>query len=465
MSRLPPGPRWPRPVQAVLWGLRFPEFTRAARRRYGPTFTVRPGTMPPAVVTSDLDAIRRLFTGDPLARRSWNEPVRPLVGDGSVILMRDPHEHLARRRLLLPPFHGDRVRGFAELMERLMEAEVDRWRPGTTVAVLPSAHEVTIEVMLQAILGVSDPDMRRRFRELLDDILFYPLGALRDRGAGRRAPPFTPPQRMREALAFAVALPTPAVATYLPETKARSRWNAGLWRWWQLRDRLAAWLDEHVAATRSDPRLAERGDVAAVLVRAHDEHGRAISDADVREELLGLVAAGHENTSAAIAWGAVLLAHNPSVRERAAAAAREGDDEYLGALVKEVLRIRPPLPATAGRILLTEPLTIGPHTIPAGTLILIDTWGVQHDPDVHPDPDRFDPERFLSGALPPYSWLPFGGGGHRCIGAPLAELEVKVALRTILCRVALEPADPELPPIARRGISMVPHGGGRVRVA
>jgi cytochrome P450 len=152
------------------------------------------------------------------------------------------------------------------------------------------------------------------------------------------------------------------------------------------------------------------------------------------------------------------------VRERAAVAAREDDEEYLGALVKEVLRIRPPIPVAAGRVL-TEPFAIGPHTIPAGTLVLIDAWGVHHDPELYPDPERFRPERFLAGAPEPYTWLPFGGGAHRCIGAALAELEIKVALATILRRVAIAPADRELAPPARRAVTMVPHGGGRIRVA
>ena len=200
-----------------------------------------------------------------------------------------------------------------------------------------------------------------------------------------------------------------------------------------------------------------------MLVQARDEDGNAMSDEDLRDDLLALIGAGHETTAAAIAWGAVLLAHDPEVRERATVAVRDDDEPYLGALVKEVLRIRPPIPVAAGRVL-DEPFAIGPHTIPAGTLILIDAWGVHHDPEVHPDPERFRPERFLDGAPEPYTWLPFGGGAHRCIGAALAELEIKVALSTILRRASIGPADPELAPPARRAVTIVPHAGGRVEV-
>ena len=461
-SALPPGPRLPGPAQAALWGLRYPQFTRAARDRFGATFTVRPGTMPPAVLTTDRDAIRRLLTGDPLAKHHGNDVLRPLIGERSVLLL-EPAQHLARRKLLLPPFHGERVRGYAELMQRLMEAEVERWRPGDTVAVLPIAQNVTIEVILQAVLGVSDLDTRRRFRRLIDDLLFYPMGALRLRVGGWLAPRVTPPRRLREAAAFASSLPSPAVSTYFPELKPRSRWNLATRRWWRHRDRLFALLDDQIEATRSDPGLAEREDILAMLVQARDEAGNALTSEDLQDDLLALIAAGHETTAAAIAWGAALLAHEPEVRERATVAARNGDDAYLAALAQEVLRIRSPLPVAAGRVM-SEPFVIGAHTIPAGTVILIDAWGVHHDPEVHPDPERFRPERFLDAAPQPYTWLPFGGGAHRCIGASLAEMEIRVALETILRGVSIGPADAGLAPPARRGVTIVPHAGGRIRV-
>jgi cytochrome P450 len=222
-------------------------------------------------------------------------------------------------------------------------------------------------------------------------------------------------------------------------------------------------LDEQVTATKADPRLAERGDILAMLVQARDEDGNELGPEALRDDLLALIGAGHETTAAAIAWGATLLVHNSEVRERATEAARGEDDRYLDALVKEVLRIRPPLLVAAGRVL-NEPFPIGDHVVPAGTLIMVDAWGVHHDPDIYPNPERFEPQRFLAEGREPYTWLPFGGGAHRCIGAALAELEIKVALSTILRKFAIEPVDRETAPPARRAVTLVPHAGGRIRV-
>ena len=461
-STIPPGPGGWRLLQAIRWALRYPQFTRAARTRFGDTYTVRPGSMDPFVLTLDRDAIRHLLTGDPRRRAHANEAVRPLVGDRSVLLLA-PDEHLARRKLLLPPFHGERVQGYAALMEELLETEVARWRPGDVVAVLPMAQDVTIEVILRAVLGVRDDATRDRFRRLIDDVLFYPMGHRRLQVAARLAPRISLPRRLREAAAFASSLPTPAVTTYYPTMKARSRWNVMTVPWWRCRDALIAELDRAIAAARADPRLAERDDVLAMLVQARDEDGNELGNEDLQDDLIALIGAGHETTAAAIAWGAVLLAHHPEVRERAVRAANEGDEAWLGALVKEVLRLRPPLPVAAGRVL-DESLTIGEHEVPAGTSIYIDAWGLHHDPERFRDPERFDPERFLGEAAESYTWLPFGGGARRCLGASLAELEIRTALRTILRHAVPEPADAELAPVARRGIVMVPHGGGRVRI-
>ena len=442
----------------MLWGLRYPQFTQAAHARYGPTYTIRPGTFPETVVTCDRDAVRRLLTGDPLRKAHGNEVLRPLIGERSVLLLA-PAEHLARRKLLLPPFHGERVRGYADLMQRLIDDELDTWRAGDVKAVLPIAQNLTMDVILQAVLGVADPRMRARLRELIEDVLAYPFGPLNRRLARRPARPSRLPARVRAALDTVARVPTPAVSTYFVGMKARAWWNAGTIAWWRRVDELNELLEAQAVATQSDPRLGEREDILAMLVQARDENGNALSREDLRDELLALIGAGYETTAAAIAWGAEFLAHDEAVRERA----REGGDEYLDALVKETLRIRAPLGASSVRVL-DEPFDIDGHKIPAGVPILINGWGLHHDPSLYPEPAAFRPERFLDRAPESYAWLPFGGGAHRCLGAALAELEMKVALGTLLRRVDFASADRDLAPASRRGVVVIPLGGARLRV-
>jgi hypothetical protein len=280
------------------------------------------------------------------------------------------------------------------------------------------------------VLGVSDAGMRDRLRAIFDAML---------------------------------NLPATAIAFYYPAIQRRSRWNKPIEVYWRKRDVLDAMLNEQIATTRADPNLNERQDILSMMVLARDEDGEPLTDTDLRHELNTLIAAGHETTATAIAWGAELLAHNPAVRERAREAAIAGDQRYLDALVKEILRIRAPVSVAAARHPL-EPFELDGYTIGADTVIIANAWGVHLDPSVHPEPDRFRPERFLE-PTPDYSFLPFGGGAHRCLGAALAQLEMKVVLSGILARYDLLALGPELARPVRRGIVMAPKGGGRVRIA
>jgi cytochrome P450 family 135 len=423
-SSLPPGPRMPRSVQALARIWRYAQFSDRGHERYGDTFTVRVGSSPTAVLTRDRDVIRRLYTGDPLGKRHGNDLLGTFLGEHSMLLL-EPPEHLVRRKMLLPPFHGERVQSYARLMQRLASAELDRLRPGEVVKVQPIAQALTLDVILQAVLGVSDVAMRGRLRGIFDQ-LNTPLNSF---------------------------------AMFVPQLTRRSRWNLLSRRPWRLKDELDALLFEHIAATRADPLLGEREDILALMVGARDEDGDGLSDEQLRDELITLIAAGHETTATATAWGVELLVHNPAVMARA----REGDDAYLEALVKEILRIRSPIPITSARHML-EPFTIGPWTIPFDVAVLVDAYGVHHDPRTYPEPHTFRPERFLGEQPDGYSFLPFGGGAHRCLGASLALLEMKIVLREMLARVELErvSATPARP--VPGGPTLRPRGGTRVRV-
>ncbi|MCW3018118.1 MAG: cytochrome, partial [Solirubrobacterales bacterium] len=303
--------------------------------------------------------------------------------------------------------------------------ELDRLRSGEVVKVQPIAQALTLDVILQAVLGISDVAMRRRLRKIFDQ-LNTPLNSF---------------------------------ALFVPQLTRRARWNLLSRRPWRLKDELNALLFEHIAATRADPLLSEREDILAMMVGARDEHGDGLSDDQLRDELITLIAAGHETTATATAWGVELLVHNPAVMERA----HEGDDAYLEALVKEILRIRSPIPITSARHML-EPFTIGSWTIPPNVAVLVDAYGVHHDPRTYPDPEAFRPERFLADPPDGYSFLPFGGGAHRCLGASLALLEMKIVLREMLARVELERTSTSLARPVPGGPTLRPRGGTRVRI-
>lgn len=413
-----------------MWAYRYREFSESAHARFGPSFTARIGGLPPSVITRDRTVIKRLLTGDPLTKRHANDLLREVLGDRSLLLL-EPQEHLTRRKLLTAPFHGERVKAYARLMEDLVGRELDGWQPGSTVTMVKVAQQLTLDVILDAVLGIADIGLRNRFRQVFDEML---------------------------------ALPAAEIVFYFPALQQRSKWNQGAEFYWRKRDRLDAMLDEQIAATRADPRLPDRDDILATMVQARGEDGNPLTDTDLRHELITLISAGHETTATAIAWAADLLAHNPQVQADARAAAASGDQRYLDALVKEILRIRAPVAVAAARHPL-EPFEIpGGYSVQKDSVVIADAWGVHLDPSVYPDPDLFRPERFLE-PTPEYGWLPFGGGAHRCLGAPLAQLEIKVVVSAIVGRYELRPVEPAPARPVRRGIVLTPKGGGRVRVA
>jgi cytochrome P450 len=426
---LPPGPSAPAIVQAVLWGMHYPSFTERAHRRYGPTFTVRIGGLTPSVVTVDRDGIRRLFTGDPLIKRHASDQLKPLFGERSIVVL-EPADHLGRRKLLLPSFHGESVSAFSRVVESVAESAIAGWRAGEVVQILPFAQQLTLEVILQSLLGASDPAIRDRVRGIFDSM---------------------------------VSLPGSAIAGYFPRLGKRSRWNFPAERYWRLRDALDATLSEQIAATKMSPLLAERNDLLARLICLRDEEGHGLSDDDLRDELKAEITAGHQTTATAIAWAAELLAHEPAVQASAREAALTGDTDYLDALVKEILRIRSPVPVGATRRV-TEPFELSGFTIPPGVPILVNAFGLHHDPVLYPEPERLNVERFIGTSPNGYAYLPFGGGARRCIGAALAQVAIRMVLGITLRQFALAPTADRLASAVRRGITLVPANAARVRL-
>lgn len=426
--RLPPGPRLPGIVQTVWYTFGQPGFFATCRSRFGRTWTLRLPGFPPVVVTSDAEAIRRLFTGDPLARRHGNEVLKPLLGERSLLLL-EPREHLGRRRLELPSFHGQAVRRYAQRIRELARDEIAAWRPGTVVATHPRARDLTLSVILELVLGVRDAALGAELARIFDSFntkannlgMFLP-GAL----------------------------------------SRRAWWNLPTRLFYARLDRLHELIDQHIARTRSDPGLDQRDDVLALLVRARGEDGAALSDLDLRDELKTLVTAGHETTATAIAWACDLIAHHPEVGSRLRETLRSGERHYLKALAQEVLRVRTIAYVSAGRHVL-EPFPIGKWTLGPEVLVLVDAQGVHGDSERYAQPQRFRPERFLEDSPDGYAYIPFGGGAHRCLGAALAMLELELFLEELVKRLELSPAGPLARPV-RRGVTLAPSNGGRVRV-
>jgi cytochrome P450 family 135 len=416
-------------IQTLWYTMGQPTFWAACRRRFGKTFTMRLPGFPPVVVTSDREVIRRLFTGDPLLRRHGNDLLRPIFGDRSLLLL-EPAEHLARRRMELPPFHGAAVRGYTQRITELIEHEIATWNVGEVVASHPRARALTLEVILELVLGVRDASLRAELGELIDWF----------------------------------NTPLHNLAMFLPSALSqRASWNPLTKPAYARLDRLHQLLGRHIGLTRRDSALDERQDVLAMLVRARDEHGQPLPDEDLRDELVTLVIAGHETTATAIAWACDLLAHDRYAQARLRDAVATGEREYLKAAAKEVLRARTLVYASAARHPL-EPFPIGDWTIEADAVIVVDAQGVHNDPDSHPHPEIFRPERFIDDPPDSYAYIPFGGGAHRCLGAALAMLELELFLEVLVKNVMLAPAGRMARPV-RRGPTLAPDNKGHVAIS
>jgi cytochrome P450 len=430
VSTFPPGPTEAQAIQTARWLLRPISFMESCRRRYGETFSVSfLGFERPLVMLSDPEAIRALYTahehGLPPGR---SVALLPVMGPGSVLLL-EGQEHLARRKLMLPPFHGERMRSYEATVRALTERELDSWSPDDQFAIHPRMQAITLDVILKAVFGVTDPVRDARLHERLPLLL------------GDTASP---------ALQFRVLL---------SHRLGRGDPLAGL-------RELLAEIDElllaEIAERRSDPATAEREDILSLLVTARFEDGEEMSDREVRDQLVTLLLAGHETTATALAWTFDLLLRNPATLARLTAEVDAGvQDTYLRAVISESLRLRPVVPL-AGRRLASE-LNVDGLSLPAGTDVTPAIWLTHTRADLYPEPYAFRPERFLEDSPTTYGWVPFGGGIRRCLGAAFAEMEMRVVLETILQRRVLSPASARAERVTRRNVTFSPRKGTQVR--
>ncbi len=378
------------------------------------------------VSIADPELVRQVFTGDPAIFHSGesSRPVlEPTVGLNSVLTL-DEGPHLRQRKLLLPPFHGENVRGWESTIRSIAERDIVRWPVGRPFALHDRTREITLEVILRAVFGVREQDRFDRARTLVKNF-------------ANRAHPITMFSFARRDLG------------------PLSPWA----RFKRARGALDDFVYEEIERRRAQPDLEHRSDVLSLLLRATDEDGQPMTQQELRDELVTVLGAGHETTATAIAWAFVLLLHNPDVLDRLTRSLADGDD-YLDATIKETLRMRPVV-TDVGRKL-TREIELGGYRIPAGALVMPGIVGIHFREDLYPSPDAFRPERFLGQAPDNYAWIPFGGGVRRCIGASFAQFEMRVIIRAILEHARLRAVGRRPERSKLRNVTAAPARGCRV---
>lgn len=430
-SQLPPGPKMPTTWQTIASWTRPTVGLLRARERYGKRFTIRFLGQPPFVILSDPEDIKEVFQAPPdvLHPGEGARILEPIVGPNSVILL-DEAPHLEQRKLMLPAFHGETMQSLAELMTELTERELASWPREQPIELHPRLQRLTLEIVLRAVFGLEQGAQLDRLRELLTQVLEFaenPISLL----------PFA--QRML----------------------------AGRGPMGRL-ERLGEEADKLIFELIDERRREGEGgpDVLALLLGAQHEDGSPMSPAELRDELVTALVAGHETTASQLAWGFELLAREPRVMEGLTDEFSSGeDDAYLTATIHEIMRRRPVLINAEPR-LVKQPVRIGGVDYPPGTVLIVSAFLVHHDPDIYSDPYAFRPERFLesAGGRPTgtYTWLPFGGGRRRCLGASFAMLEMKIVLRAVIERNMLVPVGERPDKARRRSITISPSRGCEV---
>jgi len=426
---LPPACELPRARQTTRWMARPLGFLRALQKEHGDLFTLHLLREEPWVMVADPELVERIFRA-PADVLHGGEPKRILeavVGPHSVLLL-DESRHMRQRRLLLPPFHGERMARYGETMRAAAEAELERWPLGVAAPSATHMRAITLEVILRAVFGVTDGEALEPLREALGRLLSFTAGDMR------------------------------IVLVVLGEPERLGEERAAGFR--EAMARTDELVLAEIARRRGEAGVEQREDIMSLLLQARHEDGSPMSDAELRDELVTLLIAGHETTAASLAWALERLVRSPEAMERAVAEAGEGGGPYIEATIQETLRLRPVFPMVARAV--KKPFELGDHTIPPGVTLMPSIALVHRRPDVYPDPDSFRPERFLEKPPATYTWIPFGGGVRRCLGAGFALFEMRIVLTALLARTEVRAAEPEPETAKRRIIALSPSRGGRV---
>jgi cytochrome P450 len=414
-------------VQTAIWSRQARRMLYACQDRYGDVFTIRIIREGTWVMLADPDAVKQVFTGDPRVFHAGegNQIIEPLLGSNSLLVL-DEKAHMGQRKLLLPPFHGERMKAYGETMSEIAAREIGSWPTGVPYALRPRMQALTLEIILRTVFGVREGERMAELGEAMRAFLRLT----------------TDPRQL---------LP---VVLMGPERIDRLPWFR------RAMERIDGLLRREIAERRRAGDLEDRVDVLSMLVAARHEDGSPMSDTEIRDQLLTLLTAGHETTATSLAWAIERLSRHPQKLDRLRQEAEAGADEYLTATIQETLRLRPVISLVLRR--LTEPVEIAGYELPAGVSVAPNIYLVHRNSEIYPDPQAFKPERFLDNPPGTYTWIPFGGGVRRCLGASFAQFEMAVVLKELVKRREIRPADPKPERVFRRAITETPRRNARV---
>jgi cytochrome P450 len=419
-------------LQSLRFNQRQIEFVFRARRELGEVFQMHGATEDAVALTSHPDHVRSLFTAKPEQAPSLTgeSPLRPIVGPDSVLTAVGAR-HMRQRKLLLPPFHGEAIEAYTQMISEATEREIDRWTIGEPLALAPRMQAITLDVIMAGIFGIE--------------------------GKPQRGTPEHGLRQMIRRLVAASTQPTAQIGEllHIGRDEAMGPMKLGL----SLLDRQVYGV---IKARRRVTDLDERRDILSLLLQARTEEGEELSDKELRDELLVLVLAGHETTANSLAWAWERLVRTPDAHDALLSAVRsgEGAEEQVEATIVETMRSRPVIPLIGRRVM--EPWQLGEYGVPAETPVGMSILLIHHREDLYPRPFDFLPERWLGRKPGTYEWIPFGGGIRRCLGAALAMAEQRVVLEAMARRLDLEAEDPAPERALHRNVTMIPAQGARV---
>lgn len=421
---LPPGPRSLAWLQLLRWVLTPVSFMETCARRYGDTVTINLTPLGKIVMISDPAQVRTVFGGD---ADTWytgtdRAELAAVVGTHSLLTLQGD-AHMRQRRLIQPSFQGERMRAYGSLIEEITRADMATWPEDKPFALHPHMQGITLDVILQAVFGLREGERLDALREALINYLRQGQSPL----------------------------------LMLPWVRSIS---GAVNRFLILHERIDKLIYAEIRERRQASDLQERTDILSLMLQARDEDGQPMTDEELRDELVTLLLAGHETTATALAWTFERLVRHPEAMQRLVSEIDAGEDKYLNAVIRESLRVRPVVPVFARR--LNKPVTLGDYDYPKDTTIVPSVYLTNRNPERFPEPAAFKPERFLEDKPDPYTWIPFGGGLRRCIGASFAVYEMNTVIRTVLSHYTLTADRPADEALRRRNITLTPARGARV---